>query len=281
MRREDWLERDLTGDTSGHEAQTEIWLASAAKVTLRSRPLLAAALLGSAGACLAGAWAFLWAIPVFYALRFAGALLTGRVRQAALRRAREQPLELPPGSCFGDGRARSLVERLRGARQAVERAIGAGPVGAAFDVKSLVEGIPRLERDVLALAARVEYLKRFLDSSPPDSLVAELGELEKKRDGSDAELSKLLDRVILRYRERFDLLSGLASRADRAYAVAEELVAGIEQVPARIVRLQLTRLESCDVRSVDAREEALAVLNQFGALEGAICELQAGASPPQ
>ena len=276
MRRAGWLDRDLVGDTSEHECETRLWLVSAAKTALRShRLLLVAGLMASAVPCLTGNAALFLAIPAAYVVRFAVALFDARARQSARRLARQLPIELPAAMSFSDGGARRLIERLACARWATESAVLVGPVGAAFDVSGLIDRVPQLERDVVVLAARVEYLKRSLDSSLPARLLANGARSEKEHSGLEgtAPVSEQFDRVIGRCPEHLDLLARLADRKNKACEMAEEVLRTLEQIPAKIVELQLTRIESFDSRSAEASREAATVMESFGALERAISDL--------
>ena len=157
-------------------------------------------------------------------------------------------------------------------------AIRSRPAGAAFEVSPLVEPIPQLERDIVVLAARVEYLSRFLESSPPVVVLAEITELQRQSCKADGADSKQFDRLIGQCRQHADLLSELQKRRDEACVAAEELLHAIEQVPARVMSLQLARIASCDTRAVDASSEAATMSETFGVLERATSELQPGES---
>ncbi len=276
MRREGWLERDLVGDTSAHEPEVRLWIERTVKGSLRGPGLLVAALAAVVVACLLGPVALWWAIPSIFMARFAVGLLNGRARQAAGQLARRMPIDLPPVESFSESRARRLVERLEHARQVTESAIGSRPAGAAFDVSAFVEPIAQLERDIVVLAARIEYLARFLESSPQITLLAEISELEGQRSRVGGAASKQFDRLIEQCHQHMELLNDLTERRNEACAAAEELLRAIEQVPARVMSLQLARIESCDGRSVEAAQEAAAMNETFSVLERAMTDLHPG-----
>lgn len=280
MRRGSWLERDLVGDTSAHECETRLWLGSAAKAAVRSRWPLVGALAASAVACLTGVAALFWAVPTVYLAQFAVAFFDARTRQAARHLARQLPIELPAAASFTDGRARRLVERLERARQTTDSVVLYGPVGPPFDVTPLIDRVRQLERDVVVLAARVEYLERFLDASPPATLVTDIARFEEQQKGLEG-VSKQFDRVIARCREHLDQLASLSNRMNEACGMAEDLLRTLEQIPSKILGLQLTRIEFCDCRTADARKEAATILESFGALEQAISDLPCRDTSPQ
>jgi hypothetical protein len=231
--------------------------------------------MASAVPCLTRNPALFLAIPAAYFLRFAVALFDTRARQSALRLARQLPIDLPSAMSFSDGGARRVIERLAGARWATKRAVLAGPVGLAFDLSKLIDRVPQLERDVVVLAARAEYLKRSLHSTPPAGLLANGSRLEKEHGGPEdtAPASEQVGRVLGRCPEHLDLLARLTNRRNKVCEMAEEVLRTLEQIPAKIVDLQLTRIESCDGRSADACKEAATIMENFGELERAISDL--------
>jgi hypothetical protein len=228
--------------------------------------LLAA--LALAGACLGGLPAVALAIPVAYALRFAIALCDRRARQVTRREAAALPIELPSPFSFSDEGARALVERLGRARCAIENALLTSPGGAAFALTGLVDDIPQLERDVVVLAARLEYLGRFLSSAPSTGLASETAQLDEDREKeTDATTREAFERLVARCRAHLDTLKGLELRRNASFRRAEEVLRTLEQIPAQIVSLQLARVESCDVRCLDSGRRSEAMSDGFVALE--------------
>ncbi len=280
MKRSGWLERDLIGDTSAHECATRLWLATAAKAAVRDRRVGVLSVLIAAGGLIAGSSAWLAAIPVAYAVRFLFGLLHGRTRLDAVRAARTLPIDLPASLSFSDEGAKRLIERLERARWATASAAGAGPACNAFALSGLLEEIPGLERAAVVLAARVEYLGRFLDSTTLTVLRNEVARLEQEREKEGDEAARTgLQRLITRCREQVDTLQALIARKTTALRTADEILRTLEQIPARIVSLQLARFDACDVRLADADVHTDAVVEGFTALERATRTPDAGASP--
>jgi hypothetical protein len=280
MWRSGWLERDLIGDTSAHECATRLWLAAAARAAVRDRRLAALSLALAVGGVLSGLPLCWLAIPMMYLLRFALALLHGKTRRDALRDARSLPIELPPALSFSDEGAKRLIQRLERARWATESAAGAGPCSRAFALTGLLDGIPELERQVVVLAARAEYLGRFLDSSALTPLRTELVRLEHEREKeADPAVRAGLQRVITRCQEQLDTLQALTARKAAVLRTGEEILRTLEQVSARIVSLQLARVDSCDAGLPDALPRTDAIVEGFTALEQTIGPPDADASP--
>jgi hypothetical protein len=263
-----WLERNLVGDTSSHECATRLWFASVAKAAIRDPRTAVISALAVTAACGFGLPAILLTIPVAYALRFAVGLLEKGVRQATLRLAGTRPIALPAPLSFSDEGARRLIERLERSRWAIECATVAGPSGSPFALAGLVEDVPQLERDVVILAARIEYLGRFLSTNPSAPLRSDIARLDEER-GAEADSASRdgVDRVIVRCREHLDTLTLLNARRSSCSHLAEEVLRTLEQVPAKIVSLQMARIESCDVRCGDSGRRAETVSEGFTALE--------------
>jgi hypothetical protein len=265
-----WLERDLVGDTSGHECATHLWIVRAARNTVRDPRAAVLAVLAVTGACLGGIPALALALPLTYLLRFTLALLDGRARQATRREAGVLPIELPSPLSFSDEGARGLIDRLERSRCAIENAILAGPAGAPFALSGLIDEVPQLERDVVILAARIEYLGRFLSSAPSPGLLEETARLGQDRDKeTDPAVRHAFERLIARCREHLDTLKLLDARRSASFRRAEEVMRALEEIPAKIVSLQLSRVESLDVRG-DSVLRAESVTEGFAALEGSL-----------
>ncbi|HXT95543.1 MAG TPA: hypothetical protein VN853_04540 [Polyangia bacterium] len=277
MRRSGWLERDLVGDTSSHEGATRLWLAAAAKAAARDPRGALFSALAVTGACVFGLPAFLLAIPLTYTLRFAVGLFDRRARRATLRLARAQPITLPSPLSFSDEGAKRLIERLERTRWAIESAVLASPGGAPFALSGLIDDVPQMERDVVVLAARIEYLGRFLSSAPSSTLHAEVLRLDEDREQeTDAATRDGVERVIVRCRDHLDTLRLLSARRATCGRMAEEVLRTLEGIPAKIVSLQIARVESCDVRCTDSGRRAETVSEGFTALERTIAALPSG-----
>jgi hypothetical protein len=212
----------------------------------RSYPGRVVAIAVVIAAALSGTMLLLLGVPLVFLVLFSVAFFNGRTRQSALRDARLRPICLPDVTSFCDGRARGLIQRLSRSRVDIRSAVRAGPHGAAFDLRDPLEAIPQLERVVVILASRIEYLARFVQSvaatSPTDGRAR--APVNMKHLG-----------------ERAEILAG----------TAEEILTALEETPARIIGLQLRRLEACDAGSHKATD-ASDLMARFDALEQAAVE---------
>jgi len=275
MIKRNWFQRDLIGDTSEHERGTELWICSSAKSAVKYRVALGVMALAVVTAFMTCFGTLLLAVPAAFMVAFAVALLNGRAKQMALRRAGVLPIVLPDVEWFSDTRAKTLMVRLGAARMAIQSAVLAGPRGAAFDVSSALDRIPKLEREVVVLATRIEYIARFLDTTSLPVLrmtLARVRERGQAKENEDA--GGPLGRAADRCQAQVDAVKSLIARAEAMSAQAEEALLTIEGVPARITSLQLRRLEACDGTAEPASAAAATIIDTFAALEQASSERQ-------
>lgn len=271
MIKRSWFQRDLIGDTSEHERRAEVWICSSAKTAVRHRVAVGLMALAVVAAFMTGFATLLLAAPAVFLVAFGVALLNGRAKQSALRRAGVLPIVLPDVVWFSDSRAKTLIVRLGAARAAIQSAVLAGPRGAAFDVSSALDRIPKLEREVVVLATRIEYIARFLDSTSLPVLRMTLARV-RERSQEGAATTGPLGRAAERCQAQVDTVRGLVVRAEALAAQAEEALLTIEGIPARITSLQLGRLEACDGTAEPASAAAATILDTFAALEQATSE---------
>jgi hypothetical protein len=279
MAKRSWFERDLIGDTSEHERGIRVWIRSSAKSAVGYRVTLGLMALALVTAFMTGFAALLLLVPGVFSVAFGVALLNGRCKQLALCRAGMLPIELPDVVCFSDARAKTLLVRLDAARAAIQSAVLAGPRGAAFDVSSALDRIPKLEREVVVLTTRIEYIARFLDSTSLPVLRMTLARVRERgqqqegtQEGAEHGAPGPLGRAAARCQAQIDAVRDMVARAEALAGQAEEALLTIEGVPARITSLQLRRLEACDGAAEPASSAAATIVETFDALEQASAE---------
>ena len=275
MVKRNWFQRDLIGDTSEHERGIELWIYSSAKSAVRHRVAVGLMALALVAAFMTGYATLLLVAPAVFTVAFGVALLNGRAKQTALRHAGVLPIVLPDVVWFSDSRAKTLIVRLGGARAAIQNAVLAGPRGAAFDVSNARDRIPKLEREVVVLATRIEYIARFLDTTSLPVLrmtlarVRDRGQPGNNGSGEGQGANGPMGRAAERCQAQVEAVKGLVARAEALSAQAEEALLTIEGVPARITSLQLRRLEACDSAAEPASAAAATIVETFAALEQA------------
>jgi hypothetical protein len=134
---------------------------------------------------------------------------------------------------FTDEGAQLVVSRLARARQVVRTIVRSGPRGPAFDLRKHLRPIPQIERQLVVIAARLEYLARVQRAS----------------------------RMIAKD-------EGLKNERERLTATAEQALDGIEALPSSLARLQFTRIAACDGRSDDVARDTVELLRSIEAFAG-------------
>jgi hypothetical protein len=266
MPRSSAFQRALTGDTSGHDRSRAVWVTSSVDAALTNRLGILLAAGAFVAAFLSGALSPLLIVPPLFAFLFVANFLDGRTRRAALERGGALPIRLPDPTSFYDMKAKGLADRLSRARQSIQAVRSAAPRGVAFDLTNALAGLPAIERQVVVLVSRFDYLTRFLDRVPLGDFRAKLDQLtlRAKHEGPGRDV---FQRAAARCRERLEALVTLHLEAERILGLAEEILVTLEQLPIDMLRLQMKRLDACDEGKVPAATRAADILEHLAALD--------------
>jgi hypothetical protein len=238
------LRSDLIGDTSAHEVRPATQLTRALFGSLRSRLNWGVALLA---VVMAVSWSQLFllaAIPTTFVLSFVVDLVSNARALARRPPAAAYVVQLPDEVLFRDGTAQAAVRRLAHTREERERTEREGPRGPAFDVAPLLAKVPTVESRVLVLAARLEYIGRFLAGQSPAG-----GSGDEMREAAAASR-----RPASPSESYLRSIRALGAERRRLETTMERMLGALEALPAAMVRLQCLRL-----RATDGEEEARAL----------------------
>jgi hypothetical protein len=191
-------------------------------------------------------------MPVSFSIFLAVTFFNGKTRQLAARRARTLPIELPPLTAFSDPKARILLERLARSREAIRDAIEGAPRGPGFDLDAALARVPELERQVVVIASRVEYVARFVATTASSCLRADSERLRERASENDDNARECFERAAERSQSHFESLLTLQAQGERLLGMGEEALATLEELPVMITTVQLRRFEACD-GNADAR----------------------------
>lgn len=235
------FERDLVGDTSAHEQRAVTAIVSCAKEVAASRRNRALALALLAAALAWGPYVLV-VIPAAFTLLMIVALATGGARRTAARRT--APIALPDPFSYCAPEAQGLIKRLSLCRKAVRDAFRAGPKGPAFSLASILKDVPRLERRVIVLVARVEYVARCLMAT--SALPGDSGERPQVGEDKPSTAGNAPGRAEARRRVAAERASIFEEKKQKALEMSEDILIALEALPARIARIQFMRMEACD-----------------------------------
>jgi hypothetical protein len=217
----------------------------------------------------------LWAAPALFAILFAGKLLDGKARQSALRRARELPMRLPEPMHFSDATVREIIQSLAQARHRIGEVRDTGPRGPGFDLGPATARVPQLERDIVVLAQRAEYVATFLASNPLSDLRAEeRRQAERIGHDTDPARGRLSRQIHAHAKARLDAATALRREYEMLVDAARDALGALEALPAQMTLSQLQRFNACHTPSFleggdeahvdeDAQEIGLVLANEF------------------
>jgi hypothetical protein len=267
------LRKDLVGDTSIHEAGALRIIASSMRIAFFSGFTWAAGMLAAVSMTCWGvaAWVLL---PMLVLSTFVIALLLNGARAALERQGGIDPIQLPSPEWFADLPVQALVRRLEAARTTLERVARESPRGPAFDVSRVREGAAEIERRVIVLAARAEYVGSFLSATSVAEIKAALERARARaRSAPGEELAGMYGRLVETYERRLRSVSALEAEKEKLLATGEQLVGTLEGFPADLTRLQCLRLAVVDEGAAQTSiENADALRQNLNALEEALQE---------
>jgi hypothetical protein len=242
--------RDLIGDTPNTDRGICVWVTSTLRDTARSR----VGLIGSAlvALCAFAIWtaSLLWATPALFVVVFLAKLLDRHARQSALRRARAMPMRLPELTEFSEDAVRGIMQRLVASRNAIGQVLDAGPHGPGFELASSLRQVPQLERDVVVLARRAEYVAKFLSANPLEELLAEARRHEERLQREpDPVRADILRRAGAHLKARLASTAALLRQYETLVGAASNALGALEELPSKMMLLQLGRLEACHAPS--------------------------------
>lgn len=272
-------QKDLVGDTSGHEGGIGLVILAVTKGTaFRQTLLVGVALIISAALF----WdsAALLALPGIFITAFLFGLGDGATR-TLLRLEREtRPLSLPDPERFHDRAVKDLLCRLIAARDQLAEAASSDRKGKGHAFASASREIRAIEGGVIVITARAEHLSRLLSTVPPSDLQNDLERLKCLKQRALSPATRDAYGAAIAAREGLlAVVEEIGCQREWLLANADRLLCILESLPARIVRIQFLRLglEDGELSGLDASCDHLRVL--VDAVEETFIRADQSASP--
>ena len=264
------LRRDLVGDTSARELRGVRIIVVAAKKAALSK-------LGWAAVALAIVLVLSWGmaglllIPAAFATSFVVALMAAAAAISGRHQWRQRPIELPDPLLFSDIAVQSIVRRLHAARARIASAVHEGPRGLQFDLAAVQRSTPAIERRIIVLAARAEYLGCFLATVSVPEITAALNEATTHAAKVVNPQSALAHRRVVEGNEdHLKTVRQLETEKEQLLATMEYLLGTLEALPAKLTRVQALRLAYSDADDAwDSVCEATHISDELSAFEEA------------
>jgi hypothetical protein len=205
---------------------------------------------------------------VIFGVLFFARLRNRRTRAAAENAARTNPIELPDLLWYSDAGAQAAVRRLGHARRSLAKAVTQSPQDPEHDVLARLRSVAEIERRIVLLAARVEYLGRFLSEISLPEIEAEAQRVRvREANATTAEARARYQLGIAQREAQLRDARALEARRDQLLATIDYMLATLEMLPIKLTRLQLLRVEAAESGSVDPTADAAPLFTDLEAIE--------------
>ena len=262
------LKRDFVGDLTPREGRTRRATALAAKEAAGSPVTLVTLGAASLMALACSLVAPLAAVPVIFGVLFLVRLRSGRTWMAAERSARNNPIELPDLIWYADVGAQAAIRRLSQARRALANAVAHSPQDPEHEMLARLRSVREIERRIVLLAARVEYLGRFLSDISVPELEAEAQRIRTRELNAATAEARARYRLGIAQREtQIRDARALEARRDQLLATIDYMLASLEMLPLKLTRLQLLRAEAAEYHPSDPTGDTAPLFNDLEAIE--------------
>ena len=268
MNGQQMLKRDFVGDLTPREGRTRKAAALAAQQAAKSPVTLATI---GAASLIALACQFvvpLVAVPVMFGVLFLVRLRSSRTWSTAERTARDSPIELPDLIWYADVGAQAAIRRLGQARRSLAAAVAHSPQDPEHALLARLRSVAEIERRVVLLASRVEYLGRFLSEISMPEIEAEAQRVRAKEANATTVEARARYRLGIAQREaQLKDARALEARRDQLLATIDYMLATLEMLPLKLTRFQLLRAESVDYAAIDPADDTAPLFTDLEAIE--------------
>jgi hypothetical protein len=277
MNGQQMLKRDFVGDLTPREGRTRKAASLAAQQAAKSPVTMAtigAASLIALACQLVGP---LIAVPVVFGVLFLMRLRNGRTWTAAERTARDSPIELPDLIWYADVGAQAAIRRLGQARRTLAAAVAHSPQDPEHELLARLRSVAEIERRVVLLASRVEYLGRFLSEISMPEIEAEAQRVRAKEANATTAEARARYRMGVAQREaQLKDARALEARRDQLLATIDYMLATLEMLPLKLTRFQLLRVEAVDGAAIDPAGDTAPLFTDLEAIEEVFIDQSAG-----
>jgi hypothetical protein len=169
--------------------------------------------------------------------------------------------ELPRPREVFDAETRAALERVHAARAAIGEVVAGAEATMAASLASLLHTLDELDQRVGRLVARSDELSRYLARDDEAGLRRELDELaERARRAPDAETRRHYDDARAAREEQLRTRGEIATARERLVANLTQIVATLEGIPAKLMKMRALDAQAADDVSGDVGRE-LAEMN--------------------
>lgn len=273
MNGQQMLKRDFVGDLTPREGRARRATTLAAKQAAKSPVTLVGIGAASLVALACQLVVPLAAVPVIFGVLFLLRLRSARTWTAAERSARDNPIELPDLIWYSDAGAQAAIRRLGQARRTLANAVASSPQDPEHEVIAGLRSVAEIERRIVQLASRVEYLGRFLSEISLPEIEAEAQRVRaREAHATTAEARGRYRLGVVQREVQLRDARALEARRDQLLATIDYMLASLEMLPLKLTRLQLLRVETADGSPSDLPGETEPLFTDLEAIEEVFVE---------
>jgi hypothetical protein len=229
---------------------------------------LAVGAAGAIGGMLLHAWPVIAVGGIAYVAMVAWDLVTpefwSRVESSDLL----PPSRLPQPDAMKDPPVRSTVRELWIARNELARVIGEASPQVRGYVGIIISSLGQLESHAAELVSRADLLGRYLGTVSPALVEQEVARLRAESVATDdPEARRQFEQALTSRQEQLRALDDIKDAHDRVNGTLSKVVAALQALPAKVVRMQVMDAESLNAVSGDVNRELDTLNNEVSAFE--------------
>jgi hypothetical protein len=213
------------------------------------------------------------AVPVIFGVLFLIRMRNNRTWTTAEHTARSSPIELPDLIWYSDAGAQAAIRRLGQARRTLANTIANSPEGAEEAMLAGLRSVAEIERRVVLLASRVEYLGRFLSEISLPEIESEAQRVRaREANATTAEARARYQLGVAQREVQLRDARALEARRDQLLATIDYMLATLEMLPLKLTRLQLLRVEAVEYSPTDFAGDTVPLFTDLEAIEEVFLE---------
>lgn len=178
------------------------------------------------------------------------------------------PSRLPQPDSAKDPAVRSTVRELWIARNELARVIGEASPQVRGYVGMIISSLGQLESHAADLVSRADLLGRYLATVSPGLVEQEVARLRAESVATDdPEARRQFEQALASRQEQLRALEDIKDADDRVNGTLSKVVAALQALPAKVVRMQVMDAESLNAVSGDVNRELDTLNNEVSAFE--------------
>lgn len=226
--------------------------------------------LGVAGAAAAGAAALgSWPIAAIGGIAYAALVAWDMSSEKFWKKAvADEPPELPDPKDLADPATREGVQGILKARKDLEGVLEETGDEVKSHLGMTLSSVAELEQRSIRLIQRAEDLFRYLSKTEPALVHQDIARLEERaRAARDPQARKEYESARAAREDQLRALTDIAAARDRALANLSRVVATLEGLPAKVVRMRALDAQAMDQISGSMHDELEHMNSEMQAFE--------------